>query len=103
MDRDRLGRRRSPEQERGLRPLHPPLPAEWVSRAVRVAMSESDWAEFEALVSRYTEMAQSQARAHGLAISELLHANPTTEPEPGAPAGESSLLGSRQDHPQCPM
>ena len=48
MERDRLGRRRSPEQERGLRPLHPLLPEEWVSKALRVAMSESDWAEFEA-------------------------------------------------------
>ncbi len=53
MERDRLGRRRSPEQERGLRPLHPLLPEEWVSKALRVAMSESDWAEFEALVARY--------------------------------------------------
>ena len=39
MERDRLGRRRSPEQERGLRPLHPLLPEEWVSKALRVAMS----------------------------------------------------------------
>ena len=44
MERDRLGRRRSPEQERGLRPLHPLLPEEWISKALRVAMSESDWA-----------------------------------------------------------
>ena len=83
MERDRLGRRRSPEQERGLRPLHPPLPEEWISKALRVAMSDSNWAHFEALVSRYAVMAPSQARAHGLAISELLQAVPTTEPEPG--------------------
>ena len=44
MQCDRLGRRRSPEQKRGLRPLHPLLPAEWASKVLRVAMSEADWA-----------------------------------------------------------
>ena len=43
MQRDRMGRRRHPEQVRGLRPLHPPLPEEWTSRALRVTMSEADW------------------------------------------------------------
>jgi hypothetical protein len=83
MERDRLGRRRSPEQERGLRPLHPPLPEEWISKALRVAMSASDWAHFEALVSHYNAMAASQARAHGLVLTELLHSVPRREPEPG--------------------
>ena len=83
MERDRLGRRRSPEQERGLRPLHPPLPEEWISQVLRVAMSESDWAHFAALVSRCNAMASSQARAHGLVLSELLRADPRREPEPG--------------------
>jgi hypothetical protein len=83
MERDRLGRRRSPEQERGLRPLHPPLPEEWISKALRVAMSESDWAHFGALVARCAPMAATQARAHGLALSGLLHAVPRPEPEPG--------------------
>ena len=46
-------------------------------------MSESDWAHFEALVSRHNAMAPSQARAHGLVLSELLHAVPRPEPEPG--------------------
>lgn len=72
MERDRLGRRRSPEQERGLRPLHPLLPEEWISKALRVAMSDADWAHFEALVSRYKTVASSQARAHGMAISALI-------------------------------
>ncbi len=49
MDRDRLGRRRHPEQQRGLRPLHPALPQRWVSKALRVAMSDADWSRFEAL------------------------------------------------------
>ena len=58
MERDRLGRRRSPSQERGLRPLHPLLPEEWISKAIRVAMSESDWARFTALVDRYAPLAE---------------------------------------------
>jgi hypothetical protein len=83
MERDRLGRRRSPLQARGLRPLHPRLPEEWISKALRVAMSESDWAHFESLVAHYAAMAPTQARAQGLAISEMLHAVPRPEPEPG--------------------
>jgi hypothetical protein len=83
MDRDRLGRRRSPEQERGLRPLHPLLPEEWVSKVLRVAMSESDWAHFEALAGRYATKAPTQARANGLLVSSLLHGAPAPEAAPG--------------------
>jgi hypothetical protein len=83
MERDRLGRRRSPEQERGLRPLHPLLPEEWVSKALRVAMSESDWAEFEALVAKSAVMAPTQARAYGMVLSRLLHGLEARDPEPG--------------------
>jgi hypothetical protein len=83
MERDRLGRRRHPEQERGLRPLHPLLPEEWVSKALRVAMSETDWAEFEALVARFAAQAPTQARAIGMVLSGLLHGAESPEPEPG--------------------
>jgi hypothetical protein len=83
MERDRLGRRRRPEQERGLRPLHPLLPEEWVSKALRVAMSETDWAEFEALVARCAVMAPTHARAYGMVLSALLHATQSPEPAPG--------------------
>ena len=72
MDRDRRGRRRQPEQERGLRPLHPLLPPEWMSRAIRVAMSAEDWARFEALVREAWLQAPTQARAHGEAIAHLM-------------------------------
>jgi hypothetical protein len=82
MERDRLGRRRSPDQERGLRPLHPPLPEEWISKALRVAMSESDWERFSALVERFASMAPTQARAQGLAISNLLNSIDTLTAEP---------------------
>jgi hypothetical protein len=82
-DRDRLGRRRSPEQGRGLRPLQPPLPEEWTSRVLRVAMPESDWERFEALAAACEPMASTQARAHGMVLSSLLHSVPAPRPEPG--------------------
>ena len=72
MDRDRRGRRRQPNQERGLRPLHPRLPGQWTSKAMRVAMSEEDWARFESLVRSAGPMAPTEARAHGMVISRLL-------------------------------
>src|SRR5580658_1899713 len=83
MERDRLGRKRSPEQERGLRPLHPRLPEEWISKVLRVAMSESDWNRLEALVARHGGTASTQARAHGLVLSHLLHGLPLSKAEPG--------------------
>ena len=63
--------------------MHPPLPEEWISRALRVAMSGADWARFEALVARYAAMAPTQARAQGMVLADLLHAAPQAEPEPG--------------------
>lgn len=83
MECDRLGRRRQPDQERGLRPLHPPLPEEWVSRALRLAMSETDWCRFEALVRELGADQPTQARASGATLSRLIHAFPTPQPEPG--------------------
>jgi hypothetical protein len=83
MDRDRLGRRRHPGQERGLRPLHPTLPERWTSRALRVAMSESDWARFEALVRERGGDAPTQARAYGETLAQLIRSVPPPRPEPG--------------------
>ena len=73
-EQDRLGRKRQPGQERGLRPLHPLLPSEWTSKALRVAMSHEDWERFDALVRVAAARAHSptQARAHGEAISGLM-------------------------------
>jgi hypothetical protein len=59
------------------------LPDEWISRAVRVAMSDADWVHFDAIASRYSREVPTQARAYGLAIAELLHAVCLPEPEPG--------------------
>jgi hypothetical protein len=82
MEKDRLGRRRGPDQERGLRPLHPLLPDEWTSKAVRVAMSEADWSRFEALVRARGGHETTQARAYGATISQLMHEQPAPQPGP---------------------
>src|SRR4051794_16429510 len=86
-DRDRLGRRRSPDQGRGLRPLHPVLPENWMGKSIRMAMSQSDWARFEALVESLMTQVPTQARAHGMVVSRLMdRARSST-----ALASESSL------------
>jgi hypothetical protein len=83
MQRDRMGRRRRPEQERGLRPLHPPLPEEWTSKALRVAMPATDWARLESLVRSLAAGAPTQARAYGLALSLLIHSATAPQTAPG--------------------
>jgi len=84
VDRDRIGRRRRPEQERGLRPLHPLLPDEWTSKPLRVAMSEADWARLEALVRRLASNEPTKARAYGRALSVLMN-SAEVETEPSGP------------------
>jgi hypothetical protein len=83
MERDRMGRRRRPEQERGLRPLHPPLPELWTSKALRVTMSEADWSLFETLVRSLAPAAPTHARAHGLALCTLMHSANLPRAVPG--------------------
>ena len=83
MERDRMGRRRRPDQERGLRPLHPLLPEEWTSKALRVTMSEADWARFESLAHAMSSAAPTQARAYGLALSALIQSANLPQPKPG--------------------
>ena len=85
MDRDRRGRRRQPNQERGLRPLHPALPQQWMSKAIRVAMSQEDWSRFEAMVRSVAEQAPTQARAHGIVISCLIEQAHPPRPSPSPP------------------
>jgi hypothetical protein len=82
MEKDRRGRRRQPNQERGLRPLHPLLPEQWTSRVLRVAMSQEDWARFEALVRSVAPQAPTLARAHGMAIFPLIDQADTPCPAP---------------------
>lgn len=87
MRRDRLGRLRGPDQERGLRPLHPPLPDHWTSKPLRVAMSEHDWERFERLVRSLSAeepgVAPTLARAHGEALSRLLDVAEGHDRSPG--------------------
>jgi len=68
--RDRRGRRRQPDQERGLRPLFPILGEGWESRALRVAMPTGMWRRFDRLAAQFP--ATTQARANGEAIVYLL-------------------------------
>ena len=85
MERDRRGRQRRPNQERGLRPLHPLLPGHWTSKAVRVAMSQEDWDRFDDLVRTVLTQTQTptQARAHGLVVSKLMETASQVRPAPG--------------------
>jgi hypothetical protein len=83
MEKDRRGRRRQPNQERGLRPLYPLLPRQWTSKALRVAMSEEDWSRFEALVRGASLQAPTQARAHGIVIAHLMEGAVSPRPAPG--------------------
>ncbi len=83
MERDRRGRRRRPDQERGLRPIHPLLPRQWTSKALRVAMSQGDWARFEAIVRAVAAQAPTQARANGIALSRLIETATSPRPNPG--------------------
>ncbi len=106
MERDRLGRRRRPEQERGLRPLHPLLPEEWASKALRVAMSESDWAELEALVTRCAGLRRRKrvlmewsyrACSMGLSLPSL-HLDGRAEEVSRSLGNEDLTLPTRIDH-----
>lgn len=80
MPHDRLGRARAPGQNRGLRPLHPRLPLRWVSRALRLAMPEADWARLDALARRHRAAGDTQARAYGRALGALLDAQAPATP-----------------------
>lgn len=68
--RDRRGRLRQPDQERGLRPMYPVLENDWESRALRVAMPVRLWRLFDRLVEFFP--AATQARSCGEAIGYLL-------------------------------
>jgi hypothetical protein len=83
MDKDRRGRRRGPDQERGLRPLFPLLPQEWTSKALRVAMAEQDWAKFESLAQSVAPQAPTHARACGIVLSALMRNVPPPKTAPG--------------------
>jgi hypothetical protein len=53
-----------------------------MSRALRVAMSNDDWARFDALVKEASCRTPTQARAHGEVIAGLIHESPRINPGP---------------------
>jgi hypothetical protein len=59
------------------------LPEEWTSKALRVTMSEADWARFESFSFALAPAAPTRARAYGLAISTLMHSAHLPQPEAG--------------------
>ncbi len=66
-----------------MRPLHPPLPEQWTSRPLRLAMSEADWSRLDRLAQQAAREVPTQARAYGLAITRLMDNAP--EPPPPGP------------------
>lgn len=61
--------------------MHPVLPDQWTSRALRVAMSEADWDRFEALVRDLAPESTTQARAYGKTLAHLVHSVPEPPPK----------------------
>jgi hypothetical protein len=72
--RDSLGRRRQPSQNKGLRPLYPPLPKNLVSRSIRIAMSHTAWARLEQQARN--QSAKTQPRAIGEILERALEPQP---------------------------
>ena len=83
MERDRMGRRRHPEQVRGLRPLHPPLPEEWTSEHCGSRCPRPTGRGSSRWLGRSPRRRPTQARAYGLALSALMHSANLPHPEPG--------------------
>jgi hypothetical protein len=76
---DRLGRRRPPEQNRGLRPLFPKLQGGVESRVLRIAMSAPTWNRIEGLLAE--NASETRPRAAGALIERLLaHFDTTRTP-----------------------
>jgi hypothetical protein len=108
--RDSLGRKRQPDQNRGLRPLFPRLPASFESRAVRIAMTTPAWNRIDSLMAERTTA--TRPRALGEVIETLLayferpSAVAISEPEQFANADwqdwqiqkERALLPASQTH-----
>src|ERR1039457_1168678 len=76
---DRLGRRRRPDQNRGLRPLFPKLQGGLESRVLRIAMTALVWQRIEALLAE--NASETRPRATGALIERLLaHFDTTSRP-----------------------
>lgn len=80
---DVLGRRRTAEQNRGLRPLFPKLPSGMESRVVRVAMSRSRWLQLDGILEASTSTTKPRALGRlledGLGVWESRSEVPATK------------------------
>ncbi len=74
--------------------MHPVLPEHWKSKSLRVAMSDLDWARFDALVAGAEPTEPSAARAHGVVIGRLMETS--IERPPGDTAGANWMDWERQ-------
>lgn len=59
--RDSLGRRRTPDQSRGLRPLYPRLDQDHESASVRIAMTRRAWAALQRVVGNSPALTRPRA------------------------------------------
>lgn len=64
--KDALGRRRTPTQTKGLRPLYPLLDGQQRSHSVRIAMTQRAWAALDRAITN------SRALTRPRAIGDLL-------------------------------
>ena len=91
MQRDSLGRRRDPSQNRGLRPLYPRLAAGFRSRSIRIAMSEWAWAALDRLSAASHE--PTKPRTIGQLLERALQAHETADWQDWQIRKEKQLLG----------
>ena len=75
--KDILGRRRTPSQTRGLRPLYPPLERDEYSQTIRVAMSGRAWRALERVIR--ASRAATRPRAIGQVLESALEGIATAD------------------------
>jgi hypothetical protein len=75
--KDVLGRRRTANQSRGLRPLFPRLDRDEYSQSVRIAMSRRAWRALERAIE--TSRALTRPRAIGQILENALGTSTTTD------------------------
>lgn len=89
--KDRLGRRRTPGQTRGLRPLYPRLGPDRTSASVRIAMTERAWEALHRAVAR--SAAPTTPRAIGDILERALGAQTVVDWQDWQIRKEKQLLG----------
>jgi hypothetical protein len=90
--RDRIGRKRRPDQNRGLRPLFPKLPTSFESRAIRIAMTTPAWHRIDGMTAQ--RVRQTRPRALGEVIETLLAYFERPSVSAGANSEPEALTGA---------